>query len=950
MKRHESQSNRLADLLGGIDPAWISEALATETPEALAALSKKSVPDRMSKPRSSSAGRNRVLIASAAAVLVLALILPVALRLTGSHGTIPQDTSSSDGYTDPTSVIPPWRNGELKLASLTYRSSSVSASLRPPAFDLLTDRTDTTVGPPDAATEPNTDGALYGEGEEENFAVSIMENVKINSYMGSDLIKLRPESGDHVDCPDVYFDIRANEYTCMSCRILSLMEGNEEYADAAIRCFVEECLVSYSKLMGSGEDHEYRTGYYDLLIAPANKAYFEGRKKLTLKKLGITEFMSDEHREYAERNIPDFEYPVADVAEYGTDMGKCLFTLTSPRTGVAYGNYICDLESGEITRIDRNCEGYDVPNLSAVSGICITNDYKTIIAAVPDFSYMLNAIPHTDLYKPVYSGNNLCIFRVGTGECERLIDRVNQGNAPATAVAERLGVLTYVGTDGLTYAYWNGTFYSMAGELTRVIRDTDGGRYAVMKQGDDYRIYSLKDTHSLLVSSSELEDKLDEGNRYVVEGNLRIDLLRGETLTLWEGEPATSVVSKDGRLIYLYFSGEDRVHCLDVWTEERGYLSLSDSFTEAACEAGEITYTLLLNAEENRLLMTYFKDGQVVFDAEAFRENVGTAGGSIRKALEEVVHYYTINGDPLRFYEKSKAQDMLCLLAVTPYLDALVADNTSRETNLAISIRVAEALIPYLNVWAHSAEVPDGVVESMLGDMTLTMFRDYFYTIKRYAERFKPKELASEYGIDRDSAINGLSEEFAADYLFFLGVNATAENRGILRDKACAVLDLIVDDLRCVSEYDLSLAYRSLLCEITPALTGMTYAEFIQSCRYMDDGESLCFVTTDNTANDIRCGLNLDYDRDFVRGFITGLTFTEGEMEIKAEGRLSRRVFMEYWVSFSQSILEVGYAADGKAYAVIDGYYAEITPDALEEFKTRCVDRDSEIAYYPEIY
>jgi len=216
--------------------------------------------------------------------------------------------------------------------------------------------------------------------------------------------------------------------------------------------------------------------------------------------------------------------------------------------------------------------------------------------------------------------------------------------------------------------------------------------------------------------------------------------------------------------------------------------------------------------------------------------------------------------------------------------------------------------------------------------------------------RFKPKELASEYGIDRDSAINGLSEEFAADYLFFLGVNATAENRGILRDKACAVLDLIVDDLRCVSEYDLSLAYRSLLCEITPALTGMTYAEFIQSCRYMDDGESLCFVTTDNTANDIRCGLNLDYDRDFVRGFITGLTFTEGEMEIKAEGRLSRRVFMEYWVSFSQSILEVGYAADGKAYAVIDGYYAEITPDALEEFKTRCVDRDSEIAYYPEIY
>lgn len=976
MKSTDRQSDRLAELLGEIDPALIDEAIKTDTPEAMASLTRAQASPRRPKLSRMSVTQRRALIASVAALLALALILPVILYLPQGGGSIFGETTPPDSFVDPGSVIPPWRSGELKLTSLTYRSEGAATAARPPAFALLTERiedTDPLIGtdplapetaapvPESGTLSPESDTAAPGQsdptyGKGENLTVSIMDNTKITSYMGEELIKLRPESGEHVRCPDVYFNITTNEYTCMSCRVLALMEGSDGYADAAARSCITECLLSFTGLWTTGLDLDEETeAYLALLMAPERKAYLAGRQKLTLKNLEIDRFFSEEHREHAKESLPAFEYPVVDIAEYGSDMSQCLFTLVSPRTGVAYGNYVCDLESGEITRIDKNCKGYDIPNLAAVSGICITDDYKTVVAAIPDFADTLTPILHTGLYKPVYSGNNVSVFSVSTGLCKRLLSHVKAGENPATPVRESLGVFTYVGKDGLTYAYRNDTFYAMEGELSRIIRDTDGVRYAVMRVGEDYTLYRLEGETAEPTPAEALADRLAEDNRYAVEGSIRIDLLSGERLTLWEGEPAASATTADGRYIYLYFAGEDGVLCLDVLTGERGYLSLSESFTAAAAEAtaaaGEITYNLLLNAEENRLLMTYYREGQVVFDAAAFREGVGMAGGSIQKAIVEVVYYYTINGEPLRFYKTANAQDLLRLLAVTPYLDAVEEDRLSRDNNIEISIRCAEALIPYLEVWAHSAEVPDGVVESMLGEMTLGMFREYFqYTMRQYDERFDFKELDSAYGSRRDYAISGLSREFAANYAMFLGAEPDAETAARLASMAHGLLDAIVTEARFVRDYDLAAAYRSLICEITPTLTGMTYAEFIRSCRFMEDSESVYFVTTDTTAGDIRCGLHLPYDEDFMRGFMETLSFAEGEMEIKVEARLSRRVFMKYYVSFTQSLLEVGYAEDGKAYAVIDGYYAEITPEALETFKRDCIDRDSTIAYYPDIY
>ena len=82
MTKRETKRDRLSRLLGEVDPAIIQEALDTDSPEALAALKAKerregfvlSVPHR------------RILIASVAMLVAVALVLPIALRLGGQLG------------------------------------------------------------------------------------------------------------------------------------------------------------------------------------------------------------------------------------------------------------------------------------------------------------------------------------------------------------------------------------------------------------------------------------------------------------------------------------------------------------------------------------------------------------------------------------------------------------------------------------------------------------------------------------------------------------------------------------------------------------------------------------------------------------------------------------------------------------------------------------------------
>ena len=48
---NENKTDRLAELLGTVDSALLDEALKTDTPEALAALSRKNIPAVPQRPR-----------------------------------------------------------------------------------------------------------------------------------------------------------------------------------------------------------------------------------------------------------------------------------------------------------------------------------------------------------------------------------------------------------------------------------------------------------------------------------------------------------------------------------------------------------------------------------------------------------------------------------------------------------------------------------------------------------------------------------------------------------------------------------------------------------------------------------------------------------------------------------------------------------------------------------
>jgi hypothetical protein len=225
------------------------------------------------------------LVASAAVVVALALVMPVVLRLTGGITTNPWESGTadtSDTSNEPGQRLPPWQSGSLTLASLTYRSQSTASASGSPSFDLLTDRTEGTIRPSEteSGTVPDTlpDGDVYGEGE--NYSVSILDNMKITDYLEGGLIKLRPDSGDHARCPDVYYDIASNEYVCMSCRIGDLLTGSDMYAEAALDCLMEECLLSYTPLMASGMNDSYEDTYRFALSRSGLKEKPAQRKKI----------------------------------------------------------------------------------------------------------------------------------------------------------------------------------------------------------------------------------------------------------------------------------------------------------------------------------------------------------------------------------------------------------------------------------------------------------------------------------------------------------------------------------------------------------------------------------------------------------------------------------------------------------------------------------------------
>lgn len=948
--KHEKNTERLSLLLGDLDPALLEEAYRADTPEKLkgGVLRNPKSYRRTIFPR--------LAVATVSIVLTLTLFLGLFILLRPGDAGVDLPEESSGHVTDipePGAILPPWRSGKLTLTSLTYAPQSNTLSTHPaPSFDRL--REITTGAETQAETETHTEAfppaaPIFGKGE--NVQVSIMDNTKISDYMGPDLIRVRPADGEHMNCSDVYHNIRTGEEVCMSCRILSAVQGTELYTDAAIQAFMTEFLLDHTYLQAAGEIREWQEIYSQNLSHPDARELFRQLEKPTTEKLHITKFFSDRHEAEVMENISDYQYPYVDVIEYGTDPELCLYSLRSPVTHRTYGSYVIRLTTGEATRIDAVNQSDSYPlytglNLPYALDVTILNGYQTVLVTLPYY------VSHYESYSghliPAYSDNTVLLLDVKTGNYREL-SRSSAGIFLPSAKAQAYEDVIFYPSGSLWCFYLTSTntLYTVDGELARVAKAENGTLYAVMKQDSTYAFYPLRGENTSPTATEPLsETDLAVTERYVMEGCVRINVVTGEALSLWDGEPATMVSSRDGRYLYLYFTGADHILCLDVCTAEQGLLTLSDSFVQAAATAGEVEYRLLLSDSEEHLLMTYCKEGIVVFDTVGY-ENTN----HYRDYLGGILDFYTVNGQKLNFTNKETAELMLEWLLALEDIDFYTHKHATGNSSSYRDLypKIAEQLIPYMNVWAATAEIPQETLYTVLGDMNVEEFSD----LKRgmdemLANYYKDQRISTSYGYELDRALTYLAEDMAEGMMTYFCVTPTKEQLTAASAVFLPLLEKAIDENFHVSVHELNRLYSNCLTEICPIATGMTYDVFIKSAgflaweeKYVDiapdgtvfDRSPYCAKT--NAAGDVRFSLQKKPSKAYITSFLGKLDFVAGSMEITPIASLFNANAYSGGLQYGGilSFLHVGYDAEGNAFVVIDGYYAPIEGEAAEQFK-----------------
>ncbi|MBE6586082.1 MAG: hypothetical protein E7645_06105 [Ruminococcaceae bacterium] len=955
MSKHKN-TQRLTLLLGDIDPALLEEAYMTDTPEKLAKLR---IQANSPRPRRRII-MTRLAVATISMVLAISMMLSVFILLrpetpgtefpTGTPDTLAPDHP----YMDPTIMEAPWKTGKLTLTSLTYQPATNTLSTGRLSFDKLTSVETVTDVATDAVTDAETqtpdipDAPVFGQGE--NVQVSMMDNTKVSEYMGPDLIKTRPTEGEHISCSDVYYNIHTGEIVCMSCRVLELIKGSDLYTDAAIEVFIEEILLDEYNLWLSGVPDDLRETYEKLYSSPDARELFGKMQKPSLSKLNIDTFAHyDEHQLYVTEHIDDYNYPIVDIVEYGVNPDKCLYTLVSPLTGIPYGSYFIDLTTGTTQRIDIQLtgdkdSGYQTEHLAMhlAKRVIVLDDYQTVVVTLPyifgssrrknDHGMAPNYTHDCVIVFDVPSSKGHVLFPVGGGQSIKL---------PANAAQVYGNVIYYQTPRG----HW--CFYRMdqrilytveSDAFARVSLSAAGDAYAVMKEAHGYTFYKLEgETFTLL--PTEVEDDFDILNRYVMDDNIRVDILTGETLPLWEGTPTVTAHSKDGRFMYLYFEGADHILCIDVCKAESGSIRLSDSFVTQAAEAsasGAITYGLLLNETGERLLMTYCKEGIVVFDREAYKKEPASASD-----YDAILNCYTINGQKLNFHKRQNATTLLRLLYVQrwihtterKYLFGKESTGTWQQGNMEL----AEQLIEYLDVWGNNAEVPTDLLSDMLGDISISEFEGAsLHALSQGTYDFNKFELSTKYGYNEEKRLDGFSRDHAKAAFAFFNVSYTEEQLAEMKALFRNVLDPVIKN--CVlNVYRDTTVIASAMNEACIIATGMSYDEYMKSCAWIaTPNQSQHFYAMTNAAGgDVRFSLWKHVEIQPLQDFIAGLNFIEGEKEITSITRIYRRFSIQYYNDrrFDVCLLWVGYDTEGKAYACIDGYYAEITLEEAEAFK-----------------
>ena len=967
------------DLLSFADDRYILEAERIADADSL----------REAEKREKRKTRNIVFkyIATAAACFVVVLGLAFVPRLSFWHNE--SDVSGETSKEESTSVsrgeigdmVTPWESGQVSLVSVTFKPSESFASLSLPIEFLA--------NTPYKTKKLNSSNSPFntkGSPEPDNVKLSIMPNTKISSFIGSDLIKISVEDGEHKDCKGVYYNIREDKTECMSCEILSRIRKSDYYVEAYLRSIIEECLITEEMIYAAVTDGVYEE-YYTLLDVPSTREFLKTDETPTVEKLGLTEAQFWRSESETNRELLLHKKPIVKIVEYGYDKSRLTFTLSSSVGSAAWGAFVYDLDSNVLKKLDGETiglpyctNGYYTTtpeelitlDLSLATGITVSDDYTKIIATVPYFLNELELDQESGTLKPIYLAENVIVFNVNDGTYNALLGNSSGYNSsvsyPKDVAREINGVYYYPTTNNTWVFHLGNRKYELQGEFLKLER-IGGEVYVIMGQ-DGYKLYRLGENEAVL---SELPEDV---MLYIVEGNERIDLRTLEKTKLFDGEANAVAKTTDGRFIYLYFEGENEIVCIDAKYNTVGSLPLSEEFVEQSISAGNVTYMLFLNSDEDKLLLAYYKDGALVFDREGYLSDRGAHSipldpeGASREYLDEnfernlsaVFDHYCFEGKKITVRQDENLLSLAKLICASRVDDYIKNNGSWAEEEIkALFADLGEMLLPYFEYSGNTASVSASLVKKLSGGQSAG---DIAVAFEYYLSRHLPSDMTAEFQtndpIDEVTTFitNGFlkliygywAEVETADRedekRLFNRLNMDVDSEWMnARVKIEPIVKKELEELLtkengyCVRSERLVEAVQKLFPDVIEAATGLSYPEYVRSCAYLDHFISPDFFSL-RTAEDgciPQMSVKHAYDKEKLKAFLSELTFEAGEVTIIQKATLSTEwdlglVPFSYYKYCGNDIVSVGRDSEGKAYAVISGYYAPLSEEQYEDF------------------
>ncbi len=969
--KNERKAERLVNAIGDIRDEYIGDAHA------------------VSAPQKKKGSVRRALIASAAAALVAAgavFALPALIRRDGPVAPI----DNTEPYVDPLTVKAPWEDGRLTFTVMTYGGSDAFLSLPQSVSVRLTSMTE---GPAPILKEPQTVPV--------SASVSLAPDTKITSCAGGDYLRIVPGSGEHADCVDVYYDVENDKTVCLDCLILSLIRESDHYFDASVRCLIEDCLITTEAMQAGENESQYEAFYGHLYTDEMKKIVHSGKcpPYSRLENGGVT--ISENGKEEIKRKLKRFSYPEVRVIEYGADPDLCLFTLVSPQSGSTYGCYLIRLSDGELKKLDGtsvgvpaclngsvtvNAEGLPAANLLKAGKVSVSGDYSVVTVTLPYFIDGLNYNDQMGAYVPSYYAKNVILFYPESAAFDALLGTsTGESDRPypaGNAVTEH-GVTHYLTVAGTHAFYRSGTWCELTGDLVRVVvTAADCEPVIVMRQNGTFAFFAADGT---ALDPTSLVGKLDRANDYVYENGVKTDLLTGEETVPFPGQANAAAVSGDCRFVYAFSASDGIVGCYDLVTGETSGLPVSGAFLTEAGVGEEPVFCLFTDEKGEKLLLAYYKNGTLTFDAEAMMKEkptfigYGTAGEYIEKNVKTTFPYFLCAGKPVKFRNTDR---------VVPLILAVCADMIFDSVSMPAPqffAALAENLIPYLDYSAGSAWVSEETLDSLLGGQTPDMLKERF-SFSTNGDGFTTVDTDTENVVD-DYANNlaavmiwyatGYTElpdfdvmaefcnpptvEAYREYYRLLNENVPIPDVAGLKEKlipiikeALSVYEIVDTDRRTGQPYitprilcrsgDIVRTITDLYPICIETITGREYTEFIKSGDFlrMSYIEGLYLTRTDDTAGNIRIGRNYGADAEKIIPFLHALDFRPGEKEIRAEAVLTHTwdTGFGYGINYSEfpntNVVTVGSDENGQYYAVISGYFAEITKEDCEAFKAIC--------------